>query len=563
MNKKRILITAGLLLLLAGVYFGFSIYFNQHFYFRSTVNGVDASAASASEVAKRLTDAGDDYSLTITETDGSSESISAADIDLAVNADADTVSAVLEKQNGFAWIKYLFSPMDYKSDSIVSYDEDSLQNRVDELSLLTEDHSTVTTENASCQYVDGEFKIVDEVYGDNFNAKQLYKKIASAVSTLTRELDVEEDQLYAMPTITSDDKDLQASIKLLNSKAKMKITYDLGSSSEEIPGETLASWLSCENGEISYDTDAMAEYISEMASKYNTVGKPKTLKTTYGATVTVPGGTYGWKIDTEGELEQLIADLDAGDDVTRDFVYSVTAANHSGADSDYGNSYLEINLTAQHLYLYVDGVNVFDTSFVSGCVSKNTITHVGSYYVAYKQKDATLRGDNYATPVSYWMPFHNGEGLHDATWRDRFGGSIYKTNGSHGCVNLPYSAAATIFDYVSSGFPVLVYELAGTEDTSLEESEAAPVVEKINAIGSVTIDSGNAISAARVAYESLSTDAKPFVTNLSVLESAESTYNALVAASSSEAAATQAAQAKTVADYAREALEKREAALYQ
>ncbi|MEG0215435.1 MAG: L,D-transpeptidase, partial [Hungatella sp.] len=83
--------------------------------------------------------------------------------------------------------------------------------------------------------------------------------------------------------------------------------------------------------------------------------------------------------------------------------------------------------------------------------------------LTYKERNATLKGENYATPVSYWMPFNGNIGMHDAGWRSSFGGSIYKTGGSHGCVNLPPAAAKTIFENIEKGIPVLCYYLEGTE----------------------------------------------------------------------------------------------------
>ena len=71
--------------------------------------------------------------------------------------------------------------------------------------------------------------------------------------------------------------------------------------------------------------------------------------------------------------------------------------------------------------------------------------------------NVTLKGADYESPVTYWMPFNGGIGLHDATWRSRFGGSIYYYSGSHGCVNLPYSAAADIYSIVEAGMPVVCY----------------------------------------------------------------------------------------------------------
>ena len=50
-----------------------------------------------------------------------------------------------------------------------------------------------------------------------------------------------------------------------------------------------------------------------------------------------------------------------------------------------------------------------------------------------------------------------GVGLHDATWQPAFGGTLYYTIGSHGCINLPYGVASSIFEAFGVGTPVIVY----------------------------------------------------------------------------------------------------------
>ena len=50
----------------------------------------------------------------------------------------------------------------------------------------------------------------------------------------------------------------------------------------------------------------------------------------------------------------------------------------------------------------------------------------------------------------------NNFGLHDASWRSKFGGQDYKWNGSHGCINLPTKAAAKLYSYVEVGTPVYI-----------------------------------------------------------------------------------------------------------
>lgn len=546
-NWKKIGLISGIVVaVLAVIYVGFSIFFQSHFFFRSTVNGVSASAASVDTVVDRLNEATKGYELTIVEEDGE-ETIFPDAIDLVTTADKETVSEIVKKQNGFAWVKYLFTDKDYQSKSIVSFDEDKLKEAVSGLDIVTREAKT-ETKNATFEYSEGKnkFVIVDEVYGDNVDVDQLTEKAHDAIMTLTSSLDVEKDKLYAQPTVTADSEELKDTVDSLNDKIGISITYTVGDESEKIPTETIASFIICDDeGNVTYDEDAMRAFIKTMESKYNTAGKSKSLATSYGTTVTVGAGNYGWKINEDGELEQLKKDIEAGEDVSRDFVYSQKAASRSG--NDYGNSYVEVNITAQHVYLYVDGSCVYDTDCVTGNVSHDTITHTGAYAIAYCEKDATLRGANYTSKVSYWMPFHNGEGLHDASWRSRFGGTIYKTSGSHGCVNLPTSAAKTIFSYVSAGFPVLVYELPGTENTKPETDLAQPVIDAINAIGQVTTASGDAITAARAAYEALPADAKPYVTNLSTLEAAEAAFPGVVNQAAVDQAAAQAAAADAAA----------------
>ena len=119
------------------------------------------------------------------------------------------------------------------------------------------------------------------------------------------------------------------------------------------------------------------------------------------------------------------------------------------------------------------------------------------------------------------MPFNGGVGLHDATWQSSFGGQRYKFNGSHGCINLPLNVAASVFSQVSSGFPVLVYSLGGTEQVDMEIEMAKGIVTAINNIGPVDPSKAEMIASVRAQYEALPGAAKQVVTNLNVLEAAE------------------------------------------
>ena len=78
--------------------------------------------------------------------------------------------------------------------------------------------------------------------------------------------------------------------------------------------------------------------------------------------------------------------------------------------------------TNQHLYLFWEGEIVLESDFVSGDMTKSgRMTPPGVFGLTYKTRNAVLRGEDYETPVNYWMPFNGNIGMHDATWRSSFG----------------------------------------------------------------------------------------------------------------------------------------------
>ena len=225
------------------------------------------------------------------------------------------------------------------------------------------------------------------------------------------------------------------------------------------------------------DESQITAYIRSLAKKYNTAYGSRKMKTSYGKSVTISGGPYGWRMNEAKEAAAVLEIIKNGEQQTREPEYLQKAASHG--EYDYGDTYVEINLTAQHLFFYKDGKLLVEADFVSGNSAKGWATPAGTYPLTYKERNATLNGENYSTPVSYWMPFNGNIGLHDADWRSSFGGTIYKTNGSHGCINLPPSAAKKIYENISAGDPVLCYHLGDTETsettkTPTPETTAAP-----------------------------------------------------------------------------------------
>lgn len=521
-KKQKVLGIIGMaLVLLIAVYIGISVFFNSRFLFNTTINGVKASGKTVEKMENLIGKEIDGYQMTLEERGGEKELLKGTDISLKPVFDG-ALQKELKKQNGFAWPLALFRASDIEVETMVDYDEAALEKQIEQLKCLDKNRIK-EPKNASVSEYDSKdgYKIVPEEQGTALNLKKFKKVVADSVLNLMGTVSLEEEGCYKEPEYTKDSKEIKKLAETLNKYASAEITYEFGSEKERLDGSQISQWLTVnENMEPVISQEKAAEYIGSLAEKYNTAGKAKSFSTSYGTTVTVSGGDYGWKIDREAELEAILENVKAGEKISKEPAYAKTA-NSRGAN-DYGDTYVEINLTAQHLFFYKNGSLVVESDFVSGNLSKGWDTPAGAYGLYYKQRDKTLRGEGYATPVSYWMPFNGGVGLHDATWRNDFGGNYYKKSGSHGCVNLPFSVAKKIYENIDPGCAILVYTLPGSESAKAQAQDAAAaVIAAIGSIGDVTLDSRDLINSARAQYDALNDTAKGYVSNYDVLTAAE------------------------------------------
>ena len=193
-----------------------------------------------------------------------------------------------------------------------------------------------------------------------------------------------------------------------------------------------------------------------MANETDTLGATRTFKSISGNHVTVSGGTYGWEMDRETESNHLVSAITEAKREKR-----TPSSFHKGKSrktNDLGDTYVEVDLGSQHLWFYKDGKTLVSTDVVTGCVAKGRSTPQGTYYILYKQTNHTMVGPGYRSFVNYWLPYMDrGIGLHDSSWRGSYGGSIYMYSGSHGCVNMPYSAVRAVFYNIDPGYPVCVH----------------------------------------------------------------------------------------------------------
>lgn len=449
---KSILITFAILLL---VYIGISIFFISHFNFNSTINGIDVSKMTVDKANKLLAANINETSLKLEERNGVEEKISGKDIDLKYTLD-DKIKSLKDNQSAFGWIFSFFSGKDSNMHISLSCNEDLLEDKVNNLNCFKEENIT-EPKSAYLQYENGEYKIVKEEGGTRVKKEQLISALKESIEKGEYTINLEKEDCYEKPKYTSDSEELTKVKETLDKYVSTKITYEFGNKEEILNGDIINNWISLdENLDISINETMVQDYVTSLASSYNTFGSTRDFKTSSGTTIKVSGGDYGWVIDKTQEIQKILEDIKSGVNESREPIYSQTAKSRD--TNDIGNSYIEIDLTKQHVWVYNDGNMVADSDCVSGNMCLNYGTPAGVYQITYKERNATLVGEGYSSPVDYWMPFNGNIGLHDASWRNgQFGGNIYLTNGSHGCVNLPPEKAAIIFDKIEKAMPVVCY----------------------------------------------------------------------------------------------------------
>ncbi len=436
------------------IYLLISLYFINHYYFNTEINGNDVSLKAHDDAPRIISNFTRSYELQLIERNHETEVITGQDIGLQYNINK-TLAQIDHMQNPLLWVGSLFKDNRYYIKDLYDYDATLLERKISSLNCIT--GKIVEPKNVAFKYSNGSYEIVKEMYGNKINKVQFLKVLSKYISEGRSKLDLHNTQCYVNPKYTTNSKKTLNTLKQLNRYVSTRITYQFGNIREVLDGKILNHWLSIdEELEILLDKEEVAKYVKALSKKYDTVGITREFRTSTGKKVEVKGGLYGWKIDRTAETEALCNNIKDGAVIEKEPVYLQKAFSREG--NEIGDTYVEINISKQHLWFYKDGKLIVQGSVVTGNPNRGNATVLGVYMLNYKQKGATLTGPGYEAPVTYWMPFFGNIGLHDASWRYRFGGEIYLRRGTHGCVNAPLYLAKTVYENIEEGTPIVVYE---------------------------------------------------------------------------------------------------------
>ena len=469
--RKKIAVGCGAAAcVLAVVYIGIAQTYKTKFIEGTSINGIDAGKKTVSEVEDEIEKTVENYSLKLSFRDNRTETIDGDAFDYQYVSDGG-VQKLLDEQNIYTWIGgALFgSEKSYTVDEDTQFNEQKLVEGLSNLpEMKTENQVAPTDAYLLLDETTKRYNIVPETEGNvlNVEAVQAYAKSAVSGSVETVDLAQAADT-YAAPAIRANDEGLNSQQAALNAFLSTSITYTLPEGTQVLDANVLDGWISVDDNGYRYvDEEHIAEcvdqYVADLASAVDVEKETSTFASTNRGMVEVDNTEYVIKINQDAEKEKLLEEV-LGNTVTqREPVYS---RKDETQDPTFGGTYVEIDIDNQTVYYYEDGQCLVETPCVTGTGSvPRRSTPTGVFHIYDKQRSRTLYGDiqpdgsyGYASFVNYWMRFCGGCGLHDATWRDSFGGDIYWDSGSHGCVNLPYEAAAQMYEIVEEGTPCIVF----------------------------------------------------------------------------------------------------------
>jgi hypothetical protein len=459
--KMAVPILLGLLSAAAVFYFGFAAWLrvDGRFAFHTTLNGHDVSLQRALEVQDFcMSDYYPNMSFTIEGRDGLSYRVTPATFDFT---GAERAVSFLPERT-LLWAGTLFG-----KSSFTTRDGDALSKlvrRVESESGAFRDGSYLEPQDAYIEYskTSGTFQIVADSPGASIDLDSFEAALKRHVLYGSGNLDLESESVYRSAAIRSTSPELVDACDRLNRFLASEVVFAENGASLTFPVRSLLPYLKVTNEPLTivYDSRSAAEdgvfdaLLTELSEAFDSTGVERSFLTHDGMLVTVKEKTWIAKLDAAATVDALahmsFDELSVGGRIEGKLVWERAAL-------DQLSNYVEVDLTNQTLYLYTDGRLVLETPVVSGCVAQRHTTPAGAFSLAGKYRNVTLRGPGYASFVRYWMPFNNKIGLHDASWRSRFGGTIYQTNGSHGCVNLPRDMAETIFNTIDDSYAIVCY----------------------------------------------------------------------------------------------------------
>lgn len=460
--KKISLFIIGLLAL---VYIAGLVVFSLYTYPNTYINGSNKSLTSRSTLFDLSKDS---FELDIVDGDNKPHRLNSNDI----GYQRTVVGKPQDNANTFLWPLEVFKSHNYDLEVRSNYDKSKLNTFIADNKFLD---NMVAPQDARIDYDEQEqkFVLVDEVEGSTLDKNNLEKSIIETLDAGASELQLKE--IYEKPSVTSESEDLLAEFNKVNDIAKFKYDFDFVDYVVSLTGKELIDMYDEEDNQLVFNRDKARSWVARLARETDTYGKDREFEATDIGTITVKGGIYGFLMAVDSTTNNLVQMIEEGTDGEVDIEYLVEGPYRE--KDDIKGTYVELDISRQHMWFYKDGELIMDSDVVTGnMINKDSMTPTGLNKIWSKSRNKVLKGTNpntgqsYEYPTEYFMPMGwTDSGFHDTYTRTNYGGDIYLTSGSSACVNMPLEKAKFLYENVDVETPVFVYESVG--DVSPTELE--------------------------------------------------------------------------------------------
>ncbi len=480
---KLFIAVLGIGFLLASLYLGIAFYYRKGFSFGTTVNGLNLTGMSMEE-AEAVLLAHDSYQQ-IEVVDKNNETYTIALSDIGYNEDYSMdLDKIKTEYSPLRWGKNFIGEKDHVIEGTPTFDPVLLEQVLLQAPFMSEDKLYNVSNTIDIVRTGANGYQIQDMTKDLIHKDKAVMLVEDGIAKKLSSVNLQEGDCYESISVPTKEKDIKDLFEKIEKFQNFTLTYQVAGKKELIDSSVTSEWITLaedgsfaqdENGDLILNEAAVRDYVASLAEKYNTKGTDRTFMSTSGKEIhfTQNQVLYGTTIDQNAETKLLIEEFKSGETgIEREPKYISKA--YVDTEDGIGNTYIEINLTEQHLYFYKDGVVAMESDFVSGNMRAGMGTPQLYAYVRNKAKNVTLRGPGYESFVYYWMGIWQGYGMHDATWRGKFGGEIYKTSGSHGCINLPLNFIKEFYEEVEVGMPLIMFyepEPDAEEKAKLEEEK--------------------------------------------------------------------------------------------
>ena len=458
--KKSLRILGVIVVVLALIYGVGTFFFSNHFVLNTQVAGIDVSGLTTKQAEKKIEKNLNMANITLKEEGKSLQELTLGDLNPSYDF-AKEIKESFDDQDPYLWLESIFNRRAFAESFEDNYqiDANKVVKEINQTQLDGKDREKPVDSKIAYSEEQG-YYIEEGSQGTLLDTDKLEDSIKKAVDAGKDQLDLKE--AYADPDQNSDSKKVKDRMKSIEEVSSKEFTFNLAGDKVKVDQTQIERWMNFDDDKkLVMDREAIAAYLTGLNDKYSTFGQERTFESTLQGEIIVPPGILGWQIDVEEETEIIASSLESGKSVPEEPIYYSTGGT-PGAKDDIGDTYIEIDLINQTMFLYVDGSLITETPIVSGQLGAETVP--GANAVNEMLADTNLVGYNqfyrvdYSVPVSYWIRFDDqDQGIHDAPWQGSYGGDVYQYSGSLGCINTPLDQVEIIYNNVQYGTPVIVF----------------------------------------------------------------------------------------------------------